>query len=277
MYGAYKTEIEILTIEQPPRQVTHARGGNGYVNPRFNDTSLWSASITPPVVPDAVELDWLSTRPRIFLWRGFVSRTNAVDVRRLVLNPQMDQYREWNQGRDLWRVPIGVVPILDAWTHRVQAMWPEIPYVRDFITVTRYPPGPLKVQEHYDNHVTSAVLYLSNGGDAGGFGIDEGGWTSFPKSGWAGRERATSREVLHEVDLPEQPRCAEGLQVAPQIGTLLGFYNFYPNSSMDLSAVHASCPTLRSDKWIVSWFFQPTTKPLHLKSFFGRYALHDPV
>jgi len=271
-------KIEVLPIPQPPRQVTHMRGGNGYVDPLFNDTDWWSPKTPPPVVPKGVQLDWISTRPRMFLWRGFASRMNAVELKRLLLTPDMDQYHQWNRHRDQWRIPLGKVPVIDEWTKHVRALWPSIKYERGFVTVMRSPPGSVAVEEHYDNHVASAILYLSNAGDSGGLGTDEGGWTSFPLSG-AGPAKAgglgTKAELLQRSTGRGgilQPRCSEGLglQIAPHVGMLVGFYNYYPNSSMDISSGHASCPTTTIDKWVVTWFFGAAPE-----KYFGREL--DPV
>jgi len=264
--------IEVLPTHQPPRRVAHLRGGSGYVDPQFDAPGWWSLKLPPPSIPKGVEIDWISTRPRMFLWRGFASRTNVLQVKRLCLSTEMDQYHRWDRHRDQWRIPIGTVPLLDAWTQTAQALWPQLKYKRTFVTVMRSPPGGVGVEEHYDNHVASALLYLSDGGDSGGMGTDEGGWTSFPLNGMYFAQGAvtktTKAKVLrrHET-IPDslQPRCSQGLQIPPQEGTLLGFYNYYPNSSMDLSSGHASCPIAHKDKWVVVWFFSP-----HPEKYFGQ-------
>eukprot|EP00756_Hemistasia_phaeocysticola_P012397 Hpha_TRINITY_DN15191_c4_g4::TRINITY_DN15191_c4_g4_i2::g.128441::m.128441 len=251
---------ETVPLPQPPRRLNDVRGFSGFVDPMLDDTSLWSEKVHPPRLPPDVVLDWISTRPRAFLWRGFASRSEAAYIRRLLLGSELNQHHGWDRGRDQWKIPLGTVPIIDRWTQALREAWPGMRYLRDFVAVSRSPPGPVSVREHYDTHVTSALLYLSDGGD--GDGADKGGWTTFPDAGITNLTPDLNKGA---------PRCERGMQVGPRTGSLLGFYNNYPNSSMDLSAVHASCPTVGVDKWVVVWFFESG-----IRKFFGRVEL-DPV
>lgn len=57
---------------------------------------------------------------------------------------------------------------------------------------------------------------------------------------------------------PEWSPCArKGLAVHPKKGSMVLFWNLFPNGTVDMMATHAACPVVRGEKWSApKWLHQ---------------------
>lgn len=95
---------------------------------------------------------------------------------------------------------------------------------------------------HGGQRLATVLMYLST--------PEEGGETVF-----------TMTTPKKEQEGPEWSACGKrGLAVKPRKGDALLFYSLRPDGSPDPSSTHASCPTLKGEKW-------SATKWMHVKEF----------
>ncbi|CAI8608972.1 unnamed protein product [Vicia faba] len=83
------------------------------------------------------------------------------------------------------------------------------------------------------NRIATMLMYLSD--------AEEGGETVFPNA------KANFSSVPWWNELSD---CGKkGLSIKPKMGGAILFWSMKPDSSLDPSSLHGSCPVIKSDKW----------------------------
>ncbi|XP_023158198.1 uncharacterized protein [Zea mays] len=234
------------------RAVSHAHGGGG----GFYDP----ASVTQ-----------LSSRPRAFLYSGFLSDTECDHLVSLAKGSmEKSMVADNDSGKSVAsqaRTSSGTFlakredEIVSAIEKRVAA-WTFLPEENaESLQVLRYETGQ-KYDAHFDyfhdrnnlklggQRVATVLMYLTD--------VNKGGETVFPNA----EERIACFQGSHLQYKDETwSECSRsGLAVKPKKGDALLFFNLHVNATADTGSLHGSCPVIEGEKW-------SATKWIHVRSF----------
>ncbi|AQK62267.1 uncharacterized protein [Zea mays] len=227
------------------RAVSHAHGGGG----GFYDP----ASVTQ-----------LSSRPRAFLYSGFLSDTECDHLVSLAKGSmEKSMVADNDSGKSVAsqaRTSSGTFlakredEIVSAIEKRVAA-WTFLPEENaESLQVLRYETGQ-KYDAHFDyfhdrnnlklggQRVATVLMYLTD--------VNKGGETVFPNA--EGSHLQYKDETWSECS-------RSGLAVKPKKGDALLFFNLHVNATADTGSLHGSCPVIEGEKW-------SATKWIHVRSF----------
>lgn len=227
------------------RAVSHAHGGGG----GFYDP----ASVTQ-----------LSSRPRAFLYSGFLSDTECDHLVSLAKGSmEKSMVADNDSGKSVAsqaRTSSGTFlakhedEIVSAIEKRVAA-WTFLPEENaESLQVLRYETGQ-KYDAHFDyfhdrnnlklggQRVATVLMYLTD--------VKKGGETVFPNA--EGSHLQYKDETWSECS-------RSGLAVKPKKGDALLFFNLHVNATADTGSLHGSCPVIEGEKW-------SATKWIHVRSF----------
>lgn len=227
------------------RAVSHAHGGGG----GFYDP----ASVTQ-----------LSSRPRAFLYSGFLSDTECDHLVSLAKGSmEKSMVADNDSGKSVAsqaRTSSGTFlakredEIVSAIEKRVAA-WTFLPEENaESLQVLRYETGQ-KYDAHFDyfhdrnnlklggQRVATVLMYLTD--------VKKGGETVFPDA--EGSHLQYKDETWSECS-------RSGLAVKPKKGDALLFFNLHVNATADTGSLHGSCPVIEGEKW-------SATKWIHVRSF----------
>lgn len=227
------------------RAVSHAHGGGeGFYDP---------ASVTQ-----------LSSRPRAFLYSGFLSDTECDHLVSLAKGSmEKSMVADNDSGKSVAsqaRTSSGTFlakredEIVSAIEKRVAA-WTFLPEENaESLQVLRYETGQ-KYDAHFDyfhdrnnlklggQRVATVLMYLTD--------VNKGGETVFPNA--EGSHLQYKDETWSECS-------RSGLAVKPKKGDALLFFNLHVNATADTGSLHGSCPVIEGEKW-------SATKWIHVRSF----------
>nr|ACG34234.1 oxidoreductase [Zea mays]AEP37751.1 prolyl 4-hydroxylase 6 [Zea mays] len=227
------------------RAVSHGHGGGG----GFYDP----ASVTQ-----------LSSRPRAFLYSGFLSDTECDHIVSLAKGSmEKSMVADNDSGKSVAsqaRTSSGTFlakredEIVSAIEKRVAA-WTFLPEENaESLQVLRYETGQ-KYDAHFDyfhdrnnlklggQRVATVLMYLTD--------VKKGGETVFPNA--EGSHLQYKDETWSECS-------RSGLAVKPKKGDALLFFNLHVNATADTGSLHGSCPVIEGEKW-------SATKWIHVRSF----------
>ncbi|KAK9838186.1 hypothetical protein WJX81_007420 [Elliptochloris bilobata] len=223
-------------------------------------------------VGEMVELSW---RPRATIFKNFLTPQEC-DMLIALSRPKMvnSTVVDPKTGE---RVPsavrtstgtffgLGEHPVLRDIESRISAVT-HLPAVNgEGVQVLHYHNGQ-RYEQHHDFLIDSINPAPENGGQRMMTflmyltTVEEGGETLFPLA-----EGPLPPGPEYDSLRPTKPsECARrgGLAIAPKRGDALMFHSLHPDLSKDVSSLHASCPTLRGEKW-------SATKWLRLDAYSG--------
>lgn len=203
--------------------------------------------------PVPLELEVISTQPKAFLIKNFLSDIEA-DAIRAYAEPRMDSSYVGNKdaggarksdtrtSRNTW-VGRGAFPVTESLYHRAEQLLnisrldarnTEDMQVVHYINGQRYDSHhDWGVSGYPESRFITLLLYLTDMVD-----IDAGGETAFPKA--AG---------------------GKGLKVHAGKGSALLFYNLLEDGNGDDLSLHAALPVLKGEKWLANfWVWDPHRK-----------------
>ncbi|KAI8476684.1 MAG: hypothetical protein J3K34DRAFT_400129 [Monoraphidium minutum] len=227
-------------------------------------------NIKTPVGYGEVEEEWrgevvhLSWRPRAFLYKRFLNDEECDYIREKAADKleksgvvdnetgeETDSHVRTSTGTFF---DIGADEVISRIERRVAQVTMLPVENQEGLQVLKYVNGQ-EYQAHYDffwdkknqdpaeggQRVVTALMYLST--------PEEGGETVFPDA-----------EVQSDHE-PGASACAsKGLVNKIYKGDMLVFYSLTPEGETDLTSLHASCPTLKGEKW-------SATKWIHVSAF----------
>ncbi|XP_074592317.1 putative prolyl 4-hydroxylase 6 [Curcuma longa] len=214
--------------------------------------------LVPVAVPehsldDPSRVTQISWRPRIFLYKGFLSGEECDHIiklarsemkRSMVADSKSGDSRKSNvrtsSGTFLQKHQDEVIGRIDQ---RI-AKWTFLPEENaEALQVLRYEEGQ-KYEPHYDyfldrknqvrggHRYATVLMYLSD--------VEKGGETVFPIA-----EGASS-----QFKDDSWSECAKnGLAVKPKKGDAVLFFSLHINGTTDPASLHGSCPVIEGEKW----------------------------
>jgi len=213
-------------------------------------------------------LEALSTTPKAFIIRNFLSHDEADELIRLAV-PKLTastitdavqkqvttDYRN-SQTASLNFEDSPLLEQIDRRAHQVTRIFPARG-ITEPIQIVHYGPGQ-HFHAHHDfvvfdqyqsiprdnNRYITLLLYLND--------VQEGGYTSFPMA----QGFNDSYSAVEHVP----PGDCRGLRVKPEKGAALLFYNTNPAGSLDQYSYHLGCDIIKGEKWVANkWIWRPTT------------------
>ncbi|CAL9182759.1 unnamed protein product [Musa hybrid cultivar] len=248
----------------------------GYASPLaffFSSAVLFLASF-PGLVPigiaqpdfyDPRRVTQISWRPRIFLYKGFLSDEECDHIIKLarskMARSMVADNGSGNSVKSNVRTSSGMFlqKHQDEVIARIEsriAAWTFLPEAEngESIQVLRYQDGQ-KYEPHYDyfrdpknqarggHRYATVLMYLST--------VKKGGETVFPNA-----EGASSQ---HKDETWSE--CARnGLAVKPHKGDAVLFFSLHIDGTTDPASLHGSCPVIEGEKW-------SAPKWIHVRSF----------
>lgn len=214
---------------------------------------LVPVDVTEPSLDDPSRVMQISWRPRIFLYKGFLSDEECDHIimlarskmkRSLVADSNSGDSRKSNvrtsSGTFLEKHQDEVIARIDQ---RI-AKWTFLPEENaEALQVLRYQEGQ-KYEPHHDyfsdpknqvrggHRYATVLMYLSD--------VEKGGETVFPRA-----EGASS-----QFKDDSWSECAKnGLAVKPKKGDAVLFFSLHINGTTDPASLHGSCPVIEGEKW----------------------------
>ncbi|XP_038905410.1 probable prolyl 4-hydroxylase 7 isoform X2 [Benincasa hispida] len=209
-------------------------------------------TVGSPVTIDPTRVIKLSSKPRAFLYKGFLSEDECQHLINLAkgklqqslvaaeTGESVTSQERTSTGMFLTRAQDEIVARIES---RIAA-WTFLPIDNgEPIQILRYENGQ-KYEPHFDffqdpvniaiggHRIATILMYLSD--------VEKGGETVFPNS---------------PIKLSEQERadlsdCAKvGYGVKPKMGDALLFFSLNPNVTPDATSYHGSCPVIEGEKW----------------------------
>ncbi|WOK93963.1 putative prolyl 4-hydroxylase 6 [Canna indica] len=235
----------------------------------FSSLVLFLASVLPVAVPqlsfyDPARVTQISWRPRIFLYKGFLSDEECDHIiklaRKKIARSMVADNESGNSIKSKVRTSSGMFlqkhqdEVITRIERRI-ATWTFLPEENaESIQVLRYQDGE-KYEPHYDyfqdvknqvrggHRYATVLMYLSD--------VERGGETVFPNA-----EGASSQ---HKDETWSE--CARnGLAVKPHKGDAVLFFSLHINGTTDPASLHGSCPVIEGEKW-------SAPKWIHVRSF----------
>ncbi|CAK9322629.1 unnamed protein product [Citrullus colocynthis] len=194
----------------------------------------------------------LSSKPRAFLYKGFLSEEEChhlINLAKGKLHQSLVAAETGESVTSKERTSTGMFlhKAQDEIVARIEsriAAWTFLPIDNgEPIQILRYENGQ-KYEPHFDffqdpgniavggHRIATVLMYLSD--------VEKGGETVFPNS----------PVKLSEQEKADLSDCAKiGYGVRPKKGDALLFFSLNPNVTPDATSYHGSCPVIEGEKW----------------------------
>ncbi|KAL0554924.1 hypothetical protein IC582_008854 [Cucumis melo] len=201
---------------------------------------------------DPTRVIQLSSKPRAFLYKGFLSYEECQHLIHLAKGKLRQSLVAAGTGESVTskeRTSTGMFlrKAQDKIVARIEsriAAWTFLPLDNgEPIQILRYENGQ-KYEPHFDffqdpgniaiggHRIATILMYLSD--------VEKGGETVFPNS----------PVKLSEEEKGDLSECAKvGYGVRPKLGDALLFFSMNPNVTPDATSYHGSCPVIEGEKW----------------------------
>ncbi|KAL4575819.1 hypothetical protein LXL04_011906 [Taraxacum kok-saghyz] len=216
----------------------------------------------PPNTIDPSRVTQLSWRPRVFLYKGFLSDEECDHLISLG-NDKKEKLSGNNSTKSVGQttnLDISLESedeIITRIEERVSA-WTFLPKVNGKpFHIFHIGPEEIKENQNYMSHTfmppgkslqATIIMYLSN--------ITQGGHIIFPQAE-LGKSKVKSK-ISND--------CTKSSEITkPMKGDAILFFNLHPNTSLDPSSMHARCPVVEGDMWWATKIFVVNSKAIKMK------------
>ncbi|XP_023530715.1 probable prolyl 4-hydroxylase 7 [Cucurbita pepo subsp. pepo] len=235
-----------------------ARSANRLPKLLLDDTKTEDSVIRMKMDGSSIKIDptrvvQLSSQPRAFLYKGFLSAEECqhlIDLAKDYLEQSLvvdditgasrSSTDRTSTGMFLYKAQDDIVAGIEAKI----AAWTFLPVDNgEPIQILRYENGQQYVP-HFDffqdpvnvaaggHRIATVLMYLSN--------VERGGETVFPDS---------PAKVFEEENKDLSDCSTTGYGVKPKKGDALLFFSLHPNVTTDPTSYHGSCPVIEGEKW----------------------------